>query len=111
MIVDYGKEYYRNNVFNPFSVLHLMDLEGGKLNYEAKGLLRQLETDGKKYLWNTMIPSVGELKKAAKLVEELGKYITPYKAGVTDKGAEKVEFEPADVIEILLEAADLLGLD
>jgi hypothetical protein len=111
MIVEYGKDFLRNNVFDPFSVLRLMDLEGGKLNYEAIGLLRQLETNGKKHMRHTLIPSVGELKKAAKLVEELGTYIAPFTSGVTDKGAEKVEFEPADVIKILLEAADLLCLD
>ena len=31
--------------------------------------------------------------------------------GVTDSGAEKIEFSPEDVVKILLEAADLLGLD
>jgi hypothetical protein len=58
-----------------------------------------------------LIPYVGKLKKAAKLVEELGKHIAPFTSGVMDKGAEKVEFEAADIIKILLEAADLLGLD
>eukprot|EP00978_Attheya_sp_CCMP212_P007077 scaffold16508_cov35-Attheya_sp.AAC.2 len=111
LIVDFGKNHLRQNVFDPFSVLRLMDLEGGKLNYESMGLLRQLETGGKKHVQNTLIPSVGELKKVAKLVESLGKIIAPYRTGVTDKGAEKVEFEPEDVIKILLEAADLLGLD
>jgi hypothetical protein len=90
MIVEYGKEFFRNNVFDPFSVLCLMDLEGGKLKYKASGLLCQLETNGKKHMRNTLIPSVGELKKAAKLVEELGTYIAPFTSGVTDKGAEKV---------------------
>ena len=111
LLVGFGKNYLRQNVFDPFSVLRLMDLEGGKLNYEAIGLLRQLETKGEKYQQNTLIPSVGELKKVAKLVESLGKIIAPYTAGVTENGAEKVEFAPEDVIKILLEAADLLGLD
>jgi hypothetical protein len=111
LLVGFGKNYLRQNVFDPFSVLRLMDLEGGKLNYEAIGLLRQLETKGEKYQRNTLIPSVGELKKVAKLVESLGQIIAPYTAGVTENGAEKVEFAPEDVIKILLEAADLLGLD
>jgi hypothetical protein len=110
-IVEYGKNHYRTKVFDPFSVLRMMDLEGGKLNYDAIGLLRTLETKGQKYTRNTLIPSVGELKKVARLVEDFGKYIAPFTCGVTDQGAEKVEFEPADVVKILLEAADLLGLD
>jgi hypothetical protein len=44
-------------------------------------------------------------------VELLGQIIAPYKAGVMDQGAEKIEFEPEDVVKILLEAADLLGLN
>jgi hypothetical protein len=88
-----------------------MDLEGGKLNYEAMGLLRQLETKGEKYQHNTLIPSVDELKKVANLVESLGKIIVSYTACIMDKRQEKIEFEPKDVVKILLEAADLLGLD
>ena len=110
-MLTYGRMHFRKNVFNPFSVLRKMDLEGGKLNYEAIELLRELETDGEKNVRNTLIPTVGELKKAAKLVEEYGKYIAPFTCGVTEKGAEKVDFDPEHVIRILLEAADLLGLD
>ena len=40
--VGFGKNYLRQNVFDQFSVLRLMDLEGGKLNIEVIGLLRQL---------------------------------------------------------------------
>ena len=67
MMVEYGKNHYRTKGFDPFLVLCMMDLEGGKLNYEAIGLLRTLETNGKKYTRNTLIPSVGELKKAAEV--------------------------------------------
>ena len=37
--------------------------------------------------------------------------LASYTAGVTENGLEKAEFAPEDVIKILLEAADLLGLD
>jgi hypothetical protein len=36
------RKHLCDDVFDPFSVLWIMDLEGGKLNYEAIGLLRQL---------------------------------------------------------------------
>jgi hypothetical protein len=110
-MLTYGKMHFRKNVFNPFAVLRKMDLEGGKLNYEAIELLRELETNGEKNVRNTLVPTVGELKKAAKVVEEYGKHVAPFTCGVTEKGAEKVEFDPEHVIRILLEAADLLGLD
>jgi hypothetical protein len=110
-MLTYGKAHLRKNVFNPFAVLRKMDLEGGKLNYEAIELLRELETKGEKNIRNTVIPTVGELKKAAKLVEEYGRHIAPFACGVTEKGAEKIEFDPEHVIRILLESADLLGLD
>jgi hypothetical protein len=59
LLVEYGKNHlYQNAVFDPFSVLRMMDLEGGKLNYEAIGLLCQLETRGEKHQRNTLIPSV-----------------------------------------------------
>ena len=45
------------------------------------------------------------------MVELLGQIIAPYTAGITESGAEKVEFAPDNVVKILLEAADLLGLD
>jgi hypothetical protein len=112
LMVAYRKMHYCQNVFNPFAVLRKMDLEGRKLNYEAIELLRELETDSEKNICNTLVPTVGELKKAAKLVEEYEWGIAPFTCGVTKKaGAEKVEFDPEHVILILLESADLLGLD
>jgi hypothetical protein len=58
-----------------------------------------------------MVRTVSELKRVAKLVEEYGRHIVPFTCGVTEKGAEKVEFDPEHVIRILLELVDLLGLD
>jgi hypothetical protein len=66
-----------------------LKLEGGKLNYKAIKLLRELETNGKKNVHNTLIPTVGELKKAAKLVEEYEKHIAPFTCGVTEEGGRE----------------------
>ena len=46
-----------------------------------------------------------------KLVEKYGRHIASFASGVTEKGAEKLEFDLEHVIWILLELADLLGLD
>jgi hypothetical protein len=106
---EYGKNQMKI-VFSPFAMLRLMDLNGGKLNYEAIELIRSLETGGKKYVRNTVMPSVGKLKKAAALVERYGKLVVPYLCGVTnDTGAEKVSFDPKQVITLLLEAFGLDG--
>jgi hypothetical protein len=40
-----------------------------------------------------LIPTVGELKKAAKLVEEYGRHIVSFTCRETERGAEKVEFD------------------
>ena len=83
-------------------MLRLMDLNGGKLNYETIELIRLLETGGKKYVQNTVMPSVGQLKKAAALVEQYGKFVVPYTCGVTlDTGAEKISFDPEQVIPLM----------
>jgi hypothetical protein len=36
LIVGFEKYKLHKHIFDPLSVLHLIDLEGGKLNYEAK---------------------------------------------------------------------------
>jgi hypothetical protein len=66
-MLTYGKVHFCKDIFSPFVVLRKMDLEGGcKLNYEVIELLRELETNGEKNVRNTLIPTVGELKRAAK---------------------------------------------
>jgi hypothetical protein len=108
---EYGKNAMKI-VFSPFAMLRLMDLNGGKLNYEAIELIRSLETEGKKYVRNTVMPSVGRLKKAAALVEKYGNFVCPYSCGVTaETGAEKVSFDPEEVIPLLMGAFGLDGLD
>ena len=35
VIMEYSKKRLSDKVFSPFNILRLMDLNGGKLNYEA----------------------------------------------------------------------------
>jgi hypothetical protein len=107
---EYGKTALKT-VFSPFVMLRLMDLNGEKLNYEAIELIHSLETGRKKDVRKTVMPSVGQLKKAAAVVERYGKFIVPYTCGVAlETGAGKNYFDPEQVIPLLLESFGLDGL-
>ncbi|KAL7580379.1 hypothetical protein ACA910_004405 [Epithemia clementina (nom. ined.)] len=47
-IIDKGTTWYRKNVFLPDHLLHLLDMNGGKINIQAIDLIRTLETNGEK---------------------------------------------------------------
>jgi hypothetical protein len=57
------------------------------------------------------LPSKGALQKAAKLVEELGNIIAPFRCSISLSGAEAVEFHPKDVMGILMVACGLLEVE
>ena len=55
-----------------------MDLSGGILGYERIKILRGIETRGAKFL-HSIIPSTGELQRAASLAEKVANIKCPLK--------------------------------
>jgi hypothetical protein len=79
---------------------------------EEYGKRALLETGEKKYICHMVMPYIGQLKKAAALVERYRKFVVPYTCGITfATGAENILFDPEQVIPLLLEAFGLNGLD
>jgi len=55
LLIAHVKQYLRQTVFHPAKILMRMDLAGGTLSMEGLEVLRMCETDGDKYIRNTII--------------------------------------------------------
>jgi hypothetical protein len=104
-----GKSMLRKEIFSPDKILRIMDLHGGTLSYEGLKVLRQLETDGQKWVRNTVIPSTAELQRAAIVVQHYGSLICPYtiKKMPGELDGECISFSPEDVLRLALRACGL----
>jgi hypothetical protein len=93
-------------------MLRLMDLNRGISIMKPINLIHSLEMEGKNYVRNMVVPSIRWLKKADTLVEKYGNFVCPYLCGVSaETGAEKVSFDPEEVIPLLMFLFALDGLD
>ena len=54
-ILKEAKRIIREEIYTPWKILRLKDKSGGKLSIDTIDILRQLETDGKKYVRNTIL--------------------------------------------------------
>ena len=79
------KPIIRNVLFHPLDILKSMDLSGGILDYEGIKIFRGVETCGVKFL-RSIIPSTGELQRAASLVEKVANIECPLKKEILDLG-------------------------
>ena len=50
-INEFTKTYFRKTIFSPARILQLLDMNGGQLSYQGLDLLRDLETNGEKYIY------------------------------------------------------------
>jgi hypothetical protein len=79
-----------------------MDVNGGKISLELIDLLRTIETDGKKYVSDTILWSSSTIKRVTKLVEQYANKIgVPYtiqRCPENIGSGEVISFEPIPVI-------------
>ncbi|KAL7566798.1 hypothetical protein ACA910_019389 [Epithemia clementina (nom. ined.)] len=86
-----------------------MDSGDGVLNYGGVEVLRRCETNGKKYVRNTVIPSTAALQRAAAIVQKYGETRFPFKHRRVEGLGERIAFEPIHVIEAAVRSAGLEG--
>ena len=103
------KPIIRNILFHPLDILKSMDLSGGILGYEGIKILRGVETRGVKFL-RSILPSTGELQRAAALVEKVADIECPLKKEILDLGDKKVESISLDIPTVIKLLIDAFGL-
>jgi len=64
IIIAHVKHYLHETVFHPAKILMQMDLAGGMLSMEGLKVLHMCETDGERYVRNTIICSSADIKQA-----------------------------------------------
>jgi hypothetical protein len=78
-IIDKAKLWLKNNVYTPWKILKAMDIAGGSLNYTELEVLRQVETQGKKYYRGSVLPCTADIKRAATKLEPKADVLVPFK--------------------------------
>jgi len=110
LLVAHVKSYLWQTVFHPSKILMQKDLAGGTLSMEALEVLRLCETDGEKYVRNTIICSSADIKRCCKKVDILAKHIVPYQRGHLDDvngGGEYVQWQASHMMAAMIQAYSL----
>jgi len=106
--MEWAIDYIRKEVYSPANVLRAMDMAGGQLSIEGIEVLRSCETNGRKYYRNSILPCSAEIRRVGAEVEEFAAKLIPYKYGTLDTGGEFVEWEPEEMIAMVIKG---FGLD
>ena len=106
-IIDITKTHLQNTIFHPYKFLEIMDLHGGQLSLYAIEVVRLLETNGDIGVTNTIIPHRGKIMRVSKVVEEYANDIVPYVMGKLEDGSKFAEFNPDQVVSLMIEAYGL----
>ena len=77
---------------------------------EGLEVLRMCETDGKKYVRNTIICCSADIKRCWAKVDALTRFVVPYKRGYLDDangGGEYIEWSPQHLLSGIIKAYQL----
>jgi len=113
LIIAHVKCHLRETVFHPAKILMQMDLAGGTLSMEGLEVLRMCETDGKRYVRNTIICSSADIKRCCAKVDKLAKMVVPYERGHLDEangGGEFIQWEPCRMMAAMINAYQLTNV-
>jgi len=105
LLIDHVKKHLHETVFHPARILMRMDMAGGTLE-----VLRMCETDGKKYVRNTIISCSAEIKRCCLKVDNLTKLVVPYEHGYLDEangGGEYIQWDPQHLLSGMIKAYQL----
>lgn len=100
-MIESAKKYFRTEVYSAPRIMELLDMHGGQLSYEGIDLLRQLETNGEKYVRNTIIPHSSSIKRVCYNVDKFASLIVPFEMGKLENGKETAEFKAEHVLPLL----------
>jgi len=110
LIIDHVKKHLHETVFHPSKILMRMDMAGGTLSMEGLEVLRMCETDGQKYVRNTILCCSADLKRCCAKVDALAKSVVPYEHGCLDDengGSEYIEWESRHLLSGMIQAYQL----
>jgi len=85
-------------------------MAGGTLSMEGLEVLRLCETDGKKYVRNTIICSSADIKRCCAKVDFLSRSVVPYEHGLLDNangGGEYIQWDPPHLLAGMIKAYQL----
>jgi hypothetical protein len=97
------KNMLQQEVFSPFKIAKLIDLNGWKMNLQTFDILRQLEVGNNKYVRNTMIPESTAIKRVMTQVNKLGKLTIPFTV-LDSMSHEAVRFDFPKALGALIKA-------
>jgi hypothetical protein len=106
-IADHGRKHLRKNVYNAGNCVKKTDMTGAALNWQAFSVLREIETEGKRYSRKSVFPSAAELKRAQYICEKYGSTKMDMRRGICVGGGEFVEFQPDEILTIVVKAFGL----
>ncbi len=110
MLIAHMKRHLRETVFHPARILMQMDLADGTLSMEGLEVLRMCETNGERYVRNTIICSSADIKHCCQKVDRLAKSIVPYEHGHLDDangGGEFIQWNPMHMLAAMISSYQL----
>jgi hypothetical protein len=108
LMITKTRQYLREHVYPPQSVLRAMDFKGGQLSSHGIEVLLELDFPGVKRAYNKVLPSPASLKRTAAIVEHYGNHICPYTTGfLPNGGGEFVEFDVKAVLSLIVKSFQL----
>jgi len=105
-LLDMAKDIIRRDIFSPWKVAKLMDLNGGTINLHCIELLRQLETAGRRYYRGSILPCKAELQRIFAIIEHMADEKIPTELYSTEHG-EAIRFNYEKATMALLNAFGL----
>jgi len=97
-----AKEWLRCNVFSPWHIARVMDLNGGTLNLKGYDLIRKLE------LRDWLLPSPSSIQRVFALVEVAGDKHAPFELK-KKPGGEAIVFNYEKVVALVVASFGLAG--
>jgi len=110
LFIDHVKKHLRETVFHPAKILMRMDMAGGTLSMEGLEVLRLCETDGRKYVRNTVICCSADIKRCCTKVDALAKTVVPYEHGYLAEengGGKYIQWDPPHLLSGMIRAYQL----
>jgi len=105
--IELAVSYIRKEVYSPANVLRAMDMAGGQLSIEGIEVLRTCETKGTKYYRNSILPCSADIRRVGAEVEEFAEKLIPYQHGTLDTGGEFVQWDPEEMIAMVVKGFGL----
>ena len=99
----------RQDIFTPYKFIKTMDIHGHSLSLKAIGVIREMHGLDK-YSRDCIFASASQITRAARVVEQYGEHLVPYKLGNVSPalgGGESLEFSMPEALKMIVKACGL----